>query len=77
MKLQSNLAAIKRIFPDLIVKADGTPYKRPAFTDDETIYRHGYYWENCDGDRFYFKTAAECADDVAPEIDLTDKERMF
>jgi hypothetical protein len=55
----------------------GVPFKRPDFTGDDTLYDSGFFWENLDGDRFYFDTFAEAAMDFANEIDLREDEARF
>lgn len=57
-------------FPGLIVKADGSPFTRPAWTGDTKVYSNGWYWQNADGDRFYFDTAEACAEDAAPSLGI-------
>ena len=66
--------AVRIEYPLDIVKAAGTPFIRPANTGDSTVYTEGYYYENADGDRFYFDTYAEAAEDLAIEIGMTKEE---
>lgn len=67
-------AAIKLEFPDLIQKHSGSGFIRPRFTGDATLYDYGYFWENLDGDRFYFETYEAAAHDVAQDMDFTEHE---
>lgn len=69
------LKAINIVYPGAIMKGDGLPFKRPyehgEYAADETT---GFYYENIDGDRFYFETAEECAEDLATEIEMDEAE---
>ena len=68
--------AIARAYPGLIETADGTPYTRPSWTDDTTVYRDGFYWQNgmSPPDRFYFDSFDEAAEDVAMSLGFDDEE---
>lgn len=63
--MTSLLDRLNAEFPGFIVKADGTPFRRPDWTGDRKVYSTGWYWRNLDGDRFYFETAEACAEDAA------------
>ena len=67
-------AAIGIAYPDSIVKADGTPFVRPAFTEDDTVFTTGFYWTNLDGDSFYFDSYAGAAADLAQDIGMDEAE---
>jgi hypothetical protein len=66
--------AIAIAYPDAIKKADGTPFVRPSWTEDETVYSSGFYWSNADSDRFYFPTRTEAAEALAEAIGMDDAE---
>lgn len=36
----------------------------------------GFYWQNLDGDRFYFPTWEDAANDLAIDTGVTDAERL-
>lgn len=50
------------------VKQGTKPFVRPAWTGDKTVYTTGWYWENCEGDRFYFDTFEAAAEDLATDM---------
>jgi hypothetical protein len=66
--------AIAIAYPDEIKKADGTPFVRPDWTGDDTIYSSGFYWSNADGDRFYSPTLTEAAEGLAEAIGMDENE---
>ncbi len=51
---------------------DNPPFIRPEWTGDSTVYQAGWFWENLDGDRFYFPTREAAAEDAAPSLDYGD-----
>jgi hypothetical protein len=61
------MGKIEQDVRDAIIEADGTPFVRPAWTNDKTIYTTGFYWEGLDGDRYYFETREEAERDLASE----------
>lgn len=69
------LKAITLIYPGAIEKGDGESFKRPHdygwYTDGET---NGFFWRNCVGDRFYFATAQEAAEDLARDLGMDEGE---
>lgn len=64
-------AFMRREYPDAICEHSGPPFKRPAFTYDETLYSSGFYWENTDADRFYFSTYEAAAADICHDMAVT------
>ena len=67
--------AIDAAWPDSIRRGDGKPFVRPAVVGGGTITNTtGYYWENLDGDRFYFTDRTACAEDLAVDISLDETE---
>ncbi len=59
--------AIKIAYPAAVC-IGSAPFVRPEWTNDRTVYTTGFYWENLDGDRFYFDTYEEAAEDLATDM---------
>ncbi len=68
--------AVKIAYPGSVQKSDGAPFTRPKWTCDRIVYDEGYYWENLDGDRFYFDTFEEAAEDIAIDMGMKKDEAL-
>lgn len=70
--------AMSIAYPRAIQESDGTPFRRPAFTHDRKVYgklpSDRFFWQNEDGDRFYFSTYDEAAQDLAVDIGMDNEE---
>lgn len=67
--------AMKIAYPGSILEGS-KPFVRPEWTNDLTVYTTGFYWENLDGDRFYFDTYEEAAEDLATDMGFYEDEAI-